>query len=229
MPRTAKRKSETVDSSDPTSFAHAAKAAHMLVPSPNGLPNAQTMMRQRGEREDLDCINDVCGRIARGTLVTVAVVEVGVHWALWHKWQYENYLNARDRYKLAYQMHLEVMADRTQQMVEQLEAERKACKQRYYDAHREWREWSGDKDDPKRPREPIYEGPEEWELNAVKEKLRGLYAHMKAGLKRFKDKTQVDHNITERRSIVHEVDIKNVGTAEEVLREYHKLIEGKAE
>jgi hypothetical protein len=36
----------------------------------------------------------------------------------------------------------------------------------------------------------------------VKEKLRGLYAHMKAGLKRFKDKTQVDHNITERRSIV---------------------------
>jgi hypothetical protein len=53
---------------------------------------------------------------------------------------------------------------------------------------------------------------------SVKEKLRGLYAHLKSGLERFKDKSTVDHNINERRSIVHEVNIKNVGTAEEVLR-----------
>jgi hypothetical protein len=42
------------------------------------------------------------------------------------------------------------------------------------------------------PFEPSYDGPEDWELAAAREKLKTWHLHISAGIDRFKKKEQVD-------------------------------------
>jgi hypothetical protein len=196
--------------------------------APDGIiENGNTMRRARGDKSDIECINEVCGLVAEGMKVVDAVKYVKLPWSTWHAWVQQNFLRTKDRYAVAYEMHLERMADETQRIYETLVEERRVCREKYYNAHREWRNWDeAEHGGKKRPLEPIYEGPTEWELNAAKLRVLGMHIHLKSGLDRFKDKTETTMNINDKRSLVHEVTIKKDETAEEALREYHKLIEG---
>jgi hypothetical protein len=99
--------------------------------------------------------------VSQGITATASVRFVGVPWATWQAWLKKNHEQARDKYEFAYSCHLEVMADNTLRIFEQLKAERDAALKAYNEAHRVWREWKPPAEEPKTPRppEPIYEGP----------------------------------------------------------------------
>jgi hypothetical protein len=64
--------------------------------------------------------------IAQGITATSASRYVGVPWATWWKWLKLNHENASTQYDAAYTSHLEVMADRTLQIYEELKALRES-------------------------------------------------------------------------------------------------------
>jgi hypothetical protein len=121
------------------------------------------------------------------------------------------------------------MADRTLKVYEELEARRDAAQKIYWTELEAYRAWDKETSDGPRPPEPVYKGPAEWELASAKERVKQMNVHLEAGLERFRKKNETTINTHMSGSIVHEVDVKNTGTAEEVLREYHKMIEGKVE
>ena len=121
---------------------------------PEGLKDSDVMRRARGDKSDIECVNEICGLIAEGMIVTKAVKTAKVPWPTWHAWVQLNHCRAKDRYEVAYQMHLEAMADRTHTLIEEMEAERKTCMDRFHAEYESWR--AGD--DKARP-PPIYKGP----------------------------------------------------------------------
>ena len=101
--------------------------------------NGHTINRARGEKTDIQCINEVCGLVANGMGAVEAVKQVGLPWATWHAWVEQNHLLAKDRYALAYKMHLEIRADQTIKIYDDLLEERRIKRAEYFKAHDEWR------------------------------------------------------------------------------------------
>jgi hypothetical protein len=75
------------------------------------------------------------------------------------------------------------------------------------------------------PFEPSYDGPEDWELAAAREKLKTWHLHISAGIDRFKKKEQVEPLINQ--SILHTLNIDKLQTPEQALDAYHELIDGE--
>jgi hypothetical protein len=98
-----------------------------IVELPEGLETGETKRRKRGARTDRDCIEEICELIAQGITATASVRYVGVPWATWQKWLKTNHEDAAAQYEFAYTSHLEVMADRTLQIYEELKAQRESA------------------------------------------------------------------------------------------------------
>jgi hypothetical protein len=173
---------------------------------PDALKTGNTAFRKRGDASDLETINTICGLVAQGVIAVEAVKQANLPWATWHKWRRLNHCKADERYDFAYKCHLEAMADKTLKVYEALEAKREQCLEKYYAEHRAWREWSKDNDEDRRPPEPLYEGPAEWELNSAKEKVKQWNIHLEAGLVRFRRRQETTLNTNTSQSIVHEVE-----------------------
>lgn len=216
-----------------------------IVELPEGLETGETKRRKRGNRTDLDCINEICEIVAQGITATAAVKFVGVPWATWHKWLKLNHHEANERYDFAVIAHLEAMADKTLLIYEELKARREAAKEKYNAALREWRlaqrnyetavrEWRNSNATNRPPEavyegptEPIYDGPEEWELSLAEKRVKVRQWQLEARAAQFRKKQEINNNTNTVRCTVHEVNINDLQTPEEALRAYHQLIEGK--
>jgi hypothetical protein len=194
---------------------------------PPGLETGHTNRRKRGVRTDEDCINEVCELISRGITATASVRFVGVPWATWQAWLKKNHEQARDKYEFAYSCHLEVMADNTLRIFEQLKAERDAALKAYNEAHRVWREWKPPAKEPKTPRppEPIYEGPTDLDVRLASERVKARQWHLERRHEKFRAKHSVEQ--TAPVSILQEINIREAKTPEEAMRAYAKLINAR--
>jgi hypothetical protein len=143
-----------------------------IVELPPGLETGGTMRRKRGARADRDCIDEICELIARGITATASVKYVGVPWATWQKWLKLNHERAPEQYEFAYTSHLEVMADRTLQIYEELKAQRDSEMAKFITAHDAWCERMDNLEkNEKPPREPTYRGPADWELSLAEKRV----------------------------------------------------------
>ena len=95
-----------------------------IVELPESLVNGHVARRKRGARTDEDCINEICELISRGILGTVATEFVGVPWSTWHAWIRRNHCRAKELHDLAYEFHLEAMADKIHRVYLELKAKR---------------------------------------------------------------------------------------------------------
>ena len=192
---------------------------------PERLETGFTKRRKRGVRTDSDCINEICELVSQGITATASVRFVGVPWATWQAWLKKNHEQARDKYEFAYACHLEVMADNTLRILEQLEAKREAAMRDYHAAHKAWREWMPKHKHDKRPLEPIYEGPTDWELKLASEKVKARQWHLERRHEKFKSKHAVEQ--TKRVSVLSEINIRDARTPEEAMRMYTKLLDAR--
>ena len=194
---------------------------------PEGLETGFTKRRKRGVRTDSDCINEICELVSQGITATASVRFVGVPWATWQAWLKKNHEQARDKYEFAYSCHLEVMADNTLRIFEQLKAERDAALKAYNEAHRVWREWKPPAQEPKTPRppEPIYEGPTDLDVRLASERVKARQWHLERRHEKFRAKHSVEQ--TARVSILQEINIREAKTPEEAMRAYAKLIDAR--
>ena len=94
---------------------------------PEGLETGFVKRRKRGARTDSDCVNEICELVSRGITATAAVAYIGVPWATWQSWLKTNNATAREKFDLAYECHLEAMADATLRIYEQLKEQRDAA------------------------------------------------------------------------------------------------------
>ena len=193
---------------------------------PEGLETGFVKRRKRGARTDSDCVNEICELVSRGITATAAVAYIGVPWATWQSWLKTNNATAREKFDLAYECHLEAMADATLRIYEQLKEQRDAAMKGYHEEHRAWREWKASTEGEKPPREPIYQGPTEFDLRLAEQRVKVRQWHLEMRHDKFKRKIETDNKNAATRCIVHEIDIKNTDTPEEALRKYHRLIEG---
>jgi hypothetical protein len=139
---------------------------------PAGLETGHTKRRKRGDRSDRDCIDEICELIAQGITVMVSTRFVGMPYATWHKWVKLNHEQARDKYEFAYTCHLEVMADRTLQIYEELKAQRESEMAKFIAAHDAWCDRVDNLEKGEKPlREPEYRGPTEWELSLAEKRV----------------------------------------------------------
>lgn len=137
---------------------------------------------------------------------------VGLPYTTWHKWHKIDHCQAKERYEFAHYCHMEAMVDKSLLVIEQLEADRfdakKTLRKRQAERHKAWQEYEDEHDKwsakevgargiaprYKGPPEPSYDGPEDWELAAAREKLKMWQLHMAASVERFKKKEQVDQD-----------------------------------
>ena len=113
------------------------------------------------------------------------------------------------------------MADRTLQIYEDLKTQREIARKKYFDDHRKWRHEVAElgKDD-KRPAEPVYEGPEEWELSIAEKRVKVRQWQLEARHEKFRRKQEVEHKET--RSVYNEINVRDARTPEEGMRAYAK-------
>ena len=79
------------------------------------------------------------------------------------------------RNEFAYYCYLELFADKILRSYEQLSAAREAKLAVYHKEHRKWRKTCDALGEGARvPREPIYEGPTEWELRYASDKVKAI-------------------------------------------------------
>jgi hypothetical protein len=199
-----------------------------IVELPPGLETGGTMRRKRGARTDRDCIDEICDLIAQGITATASVRYVGVPWATWQKWLKLNHEDAAAQYDFAYTSHLEVMADRTLQIYEELKVQRESEMAKFITAHDVWCNKMDElKKGEKPPREPVYRGPTEWELSLAEKRV----AVRKWQLELRHAKFQRKHTIESKQSvsILQEINIREAKTPEEAMRLYAKLIDARPE
>jgi hypothetical protein len=137
-----------------------------------------------------------------------------------------NHERARESYEFAYTAHLEVMADRTIQIYEELKALRESKMAVYIEAHDAWCDKMDEvKKGEKPPREPVYRGPTEWELSLAEKRV----AVRKWQLELRHAKFQRKHTIESKQSvsILQEINIREAKTPEEAMRAYAKLIDAR--
>ena len=199
-----------------------------IVELPEGLANGHVQRRRRGARTDEDCIHEICELVARGITASAATEFINLPWSTWNAWLRRNHCQAREKYDLAYDFHLEAMADKTQRIFVELKAERKRCMDDYHKRYDDWLDECKKltKEDWKPP-EPQYRGPAEWELKIAEDQVKSWQWHLEMRHDKFKRKIETDNKNATTRCTVHEIDIKNTDTPEEALRKYHRLIEGK--
>jgi hypothetical protein len=188
------------------------------------LETGHVAMRKRGARTDDDCINEICELVAQGITATASVRYVGVPYTTWYAWLRKNHERARDKYNLAYEFHLEAMADKPLRILLQLKAEREAALKVYYAAQDKWQEEC--KVSPKGdrlPPEPRYRGPAEWELKAAVEQLKAWQWHLTSRHEKFKQVIEQRGGVT----ISHELNLKR--DPREAMREYLKLIDVRSD
>ncbi len=215
-----------------------------IVELPPGLETNLTMKRKRGARTDDDVIEEAMEIHAQGITLMASLRYVGLPYTTWHKWIKRDHCHTKERYECAHHCHLEAMVDKSLQVIEILEAERKDAKQKlrerlaeWHAAHREheraMRKWRrsdektrGDEPMYEGPSEPTYDGPGDWELASAREKIKTWQLHITAGIERFKKREQHDHMHMGGRSILDTIDVKSIKPGE-ALETYHKLIDGK--
>lgn len=194
-----------------------------IVELPESLVNGHVARRKRGARTDEDCINEICELISRGILGTVATEFVGVPWSTWHAWIRRNHCRAKELHDIAYEFHLEAMADKIHRVYLELKAKREMCMQDYYRRRREWVDSVGSLEKGKRaPIEPVYEGPAEWELKAAEDQVKAWQWHLEMRHDKFK-KTQAEHVVRGEVTVSHELNLKR--DPQLAMREYLKLID----
>lgn len=195
-----------------------------IVDLPAGLETGVTARRKRGTRTDLDCINEICEIVAQGITATAAVKYVGVPWATWQKWLKLNHQEARERFDFAYTAHLEVMADRTIQIYEELKAKREAAQQKHGNEMRMWRiQCSKLRKNQRQPPPPAYEGPSEWELSLAEKQVSVRKWHLASRHEKFKK--ALDAAAARSTEINLNVRIETKEEARQVLIESGMLIE----
>ena len=139
---------------------------------PEGLETGYVMRRQRGSRTDRDCIDEICELIAQGITVMASTRYVGVRYATWHKWTKFNHEQAQEKYEFAHLCHLDAMADRTLQIYEDLKALRESEMSKFVAEHDAWRAKVDNlQEGERRPVEPVYRGPTEWELSLAEKRV----------------------------------------------------------
>jgi hypothetical protein len=193
---------------------------------PEGLETGFVKRRKRGARTDEDCINEICELIAQGITATASTRYVGLPWATWQSWLKKNHQDAREKFEFAYTAHLEVMADNTIRIYEQLKAEREAAMKEFHEAHDHWREVAAGLDkEEKRPPEPIYKGPQEWELSLAEKRVKVRQWHLERRSDKFKSKQAVENTINT--SVLAEININDARTAEEAMAAYQRMLNAK--
>jgi Bacteriophage Sf6, terminase small subunit-like len=224
MPPHTKAAGRAVKNQNTENARVAAAKAREIVNMPDGLMGGQVMRRKRGTISDESCIDNIIDLISEGSTVHDALQHAGVHRRDWYRWIKENHHGASDKYQDAALSFLELMADRTLKVFENLEAKREADKQVLRDKTSEWhaahhqheikmREWRGQGERGEAPlydgpSEPKYDGPEEWELGSAKEKAAMWKFRLQAGLTRFKKAEE--HNVNISQNILHTIDVKNM-------------------
>jgi hypothetical protein len=195
---------------------------------PEGLETAKIRSRRRGARTDADCIYEICELIARGITATAASHFVAVPWSTWQSWLRKNHEHAREIFDFAYMCHLDAMADKTLLILDQLEDRREAALKKYHAAHRAWRKTCAKaKSDKRLPKEPIYEGPTEWDLKMASNKVKARQWHLERRHEKF---ASTSKQILEQRgevTISHDLNLRR--DPREAMREYIKLIDAGSE
>ena len=196
-----------------------------IVELPESLVNGHVARRKRGARTDEDCIHEICELISRGILGIVATEFVGVPWSTWHAWIRRNHCRAKELHDLAYEFHLEAMADKIHHVYLELKAKREASMQDYYRRRREWVDSVESLEKGKRaPIEPVYEGPAEWELKAAEDQVKAWQWHLEMRHDKFK-KQQAEHVVRGEVTVSHELNLKR--DPQMAMREYLKLIDAR--
>jgi hypothetical protein len=199
-----------------------------IVELPEGLETGKVKRRKRGARTDRDCIDEICELIAQGITATASVKYVGVPWATWHKWVKLNHEQAREKYEFAYTCHLEVMADRTLQIYEELKAQRESEMSKFVAAHDAWRDQMDNLEKNKKPpREPIYRGPTEWELSLAEKRVSIRKWQLELRHAKFQRKHQFES--TQNISVLQEINIRDARSPQEAMAMYARLINARPE
>jgi hypothetical protein len=201
---------------------------HEIVTLPKDLENGYTRRRKRGNRTDRDCIDEACDLIARGITATASIKYVGVPWATWQKWLKTNHERAAEQYEFAYTSHLEVMADRTLQIYEELKAQRESEMTKFIAAHDAWRDQMDNLEKNKKPpREPVYRGPTEWELSLAEKRVSVRKWQLELRHAKFQRKHQIE--TTQDISVLQEINIRDARSPQEAMAMYTKLINARPE
>jgi hypothetical protein len=180
--------------------------------------------RKRGARTDEDCINEVCELISRGITASAATEFVGLPWSTWHAWIRRNHCQAKEKHDLAYDFHLEAMADKIHRVYLEIRAKREKALEAYYKRYDACNKL--DKD-VRSPREPQYRGPAEWELKAAEDQVKAWQWHLELRHKNFQRKHQIE--TTQNISVLQEINIRDARTPEEAMKMYTKLIDARPE
>ena len=136
---------------------------------PEGLETGHVKRRKRGARSDSDCIDEICEIISAGITAKAACEYVGVPWATWQYWRRHNVENAREKSDFAYKSHLEVIADSTLDILDQLKEQRDAARKAYHQEYEAWRTWEPSEQQKERPPAPSYRGPSELDLRLAEQ------------------------------------------------------------
>jgi hypothetical protein len=139
-----------------------------------------------------------------------------------------NHEDAAAQYEFAYTSHLEVMADRTLQIYEELKAQRESEMAKFITAHDAWRDKvdSLEKNE-KPPREPVYRGPTEWELSLAEKRVAVRKWQLELRHAKFQRKHTIES--TQNISVLQEINIRDARTPEEAMKMYTKLIDARPE
>jgi hypothetical protein len=196
-----------------------------IVEIPEGLRSGNAKRRLRGNREDRDCIEEICELLAQGITLTAATRFVGVPWMTWHGWVKRNHKGAGDCYREVYPMHLDAMADQTLMVFEEMKEQRKKALAEYHAAHDEWREWSKQSEDDRRPPEPLYKGPSELDVSMADKECRVWQWQLERLHAKFRSKHE--NYINNTTSVVHEINVHDATTPEEAMAVYKRMLHAK--
>ena len=158
---------------------------------PEGLESGHVRRRKRGARSDSDCIDEICDLIASGITAKAACEYVGVPWATWQYWRRNNVENARGKSDLAYELHLQLLADLTLDIIDQLAEQRDAAKKTYHEAYEAWRTWKPSEQQKERPPAPTYMGPSELDLRIAEQCVKTRQWHFERLQKKFANRRLV--------------------------------------
>jgi hypothetical protein len=153
---------------------------------------------------------------------------MSVPWVTWWKWLKINHEQAREKYEFAYICHLEVMADRTLQIYEELKAQRESALHEFYQAHDAWRDKVDNLEKGvKPPREPIYRGPTEWELSLAEKRVKIRQWQLELRHAKFQRKHQLETH--QHISILQEINVRDARSPKEAMELYARLIDARPE
>jgi hypothetical protein len=159
---------------------------------PEGLQTGHVKRRKRGARSDRDCIDEICELIASGITAKAACKHVGVPWATWQYWRRNNVENARGKSDLAYECHLELLADSVLEIADQLKEQQDAAVKACEEAYEAWQAWKPSEEQKERPPRPIYRGPSELDFRIAEQRAKTRQWYCERLLKKFANRHRGD-------------------------------------